>query len=93
MRIDGELRSQRGVGVGQKQHRSAHVSDLLGLEGAGPDASDPDVGIECCFSCCISIVILLLPKKVPQWEEDNSKGEVQFPHPPTPLAWTHSNFF
>lgn len=68
--------------MGQKQHHPPHVSSLLGLEGTGPDASDPDFGVECCFFGSISIVILLLPKKAPQWKEENSKGEVKFPHPP-----------
>lgn len=51
------------------------MSSLLGLEVAGLDASHPDFWTESCFFCAIPN---FSSSKGTQWEEEDTRGEVEF---------------
>lgn len=88
--MDGEQRIQTDVGDEQKQHPlSIQLSSLLGLEGAGPQATTLTSGQGLGFFCSISNVVSSQDGPTAEGGE-----EVEFPHLLTSLTrpWTCGNF-
>lgn len=72
--MDGELSSQTDVVVGRNTPNLNTMSSLLGLEGAGLDASYPDFWAESCSFC---VTPNFGSSQGTQWKE-NTGGEVEF---------------